>query len=225
MNQNQPFGIIFDLDGTLVDTLADIALSVNELLGLLGKPSLSVDTIRSYVGEGLANLLQQASGLGDSDAIAELVERYRPIYRRRMFDHARLYPGLAEALDVLVARGHPFCILSNKSHDFMVPFVQRLLARWSWVEVCGQQTGVPRKPDPGQALRMAAQMERDPRRVVFVGDSGVDMLTARYAGMKSIGVSWGYRDRNELVAAETDQIIDHASQLCAAVAAFETGTG
>jgi len=217
MTQHRPFGIIFDLDGTLVDTLADITLSVNELLGTLGKLPLSVATIRSYVGEGLANLLQRASGLDAPDEIAALVAKYRPIYRRRMFDLARLYPGVSEALDVLAARGHSFCILSNKSHDFIIPFVERLLGRWSWVEVCGLQAGVPRKPDPAQALRLSVRMDREPCDVIFVGDSAVDMRTARDAGMKSIGVTWGYRDRAELISAEAGQIIDHAAQLCAAV--------
>lgn len=218
----EPCGIIFDLDGTLIDTLDDIALSVNELLAALGSPPLAGERICSFVGEGLANLIRQASGQHDPNAIADLVARYRPIYRRRMFDHARLYPGIADALDALTAAGHPFGILSNKSHDFTLPFVERMLARWSWIDVRGQQPDGPRKPDPHQAFQLAAAMQRRPEQLVFVGDSGVDVQTARNAGMASIGVTWGYRGRAELAAAGATSIIEYPGQLPPAVNAVQT---
>lgn len=209
----EPCGIIFDLDGTLIDTLEDIAASVNEVLSMLGKGALSRERIRSYVGEGLANLLQQVTGVEDADATAGLVNRYRPIYRRRMFDHTRIYPGLDVVLDRLAMDGHPFAVLSNKTHEFVLPCVEQLLGRWKWVEVRGVQPGVPRKPDPQQALEIAAKMQRDPANVVFVGDSAIDVQTAQNAGMCSIGVTWGYRDRAELAAAGATCIIDGAAKL------------
>lgn len=215
---SQLCGIIFDLDGTLIDTLDDISASVNEVLATLGKGPLSPERIRSYVGEGLANLLQQVTGVEDADATAGLVNRYRPIYRRRMFDHTRVYPGLEVVLDQLAAAAHPFAVLSNKTHEFVLPCVEQLLCRWKWVEVRGVQSGIPRKPDPRQALEIAATMQREPTNVVFVGDSAIDMQTAKNAGMCSIGVNWGYRDRAELAAAGATCIIDGAAQLPAAIA-------
>ncbi len=215
---NQPCGIIFDLDGTLIDTLDDISASVNEVLATLGKGPLSRERIRSFVGEGLANLLQQVTGVEDADATAGLVNRYRPIYRRRMFDHTQVYPGLDVALNQLAAAGHPFAVLSNKTHEFVLPCVEQLLGRWNWVDVRGVQSGLPRKPDPRQALEIAATMQRNAADVVFVGDSAIDVQTAQKAGMCSIGATWGYRDREELAAAGATCIIDRAAQLPDAIA-------
>lgn len=214
----EPCGIIFDLDGTLIDTLDDIAASVNEVLATLGKGALSRERIRSYVGEGLANLLQQVTGVEDADATAGLVNCYRPIYRRRMFDHTRIYPGLDVVLDRLATDGHPFAVLSNKTHEFVLPCVEQLLGRWKWVEVRGVQSGLPRKPDPRQALEIAAKMQRTAADVVLVGDSAIDVQTAQNAGMCSIGVTWGYRDRSELAAAGATCIVNGAAQLPDAIA-------
>lgn len=208
-----PCGLIFDLDGTLIDTLEDIVRSVNEVLDATGTAPLPRERIRAYVGEGLANLLQQASGLEDAGAVDDLVARYKPIYRRRMFEHTHVYPGLGSALDALSAAGCPLAILSNKSHEFVVPLVDMLLARWTWVAARGSRPDAARKPDPGQALELAAAMSRAAHQVVFVGDSAIDVHTAQNAGMTAVAVTWGYRDRAELLAAGATILVEHPQDL------------
>lgn len=209
----QSTGVIFDLDGTLLDTLGDITASLNAVLEARGLHALPLRHVRDLVGEGLSRLLSLASGIEDDSQINELVATYRPEYARRMYDTTCLYPGVDRFLDSLAHAGIPLAVLSNKSHEHTEELCHELLGRWSFVGIRGQVPGGPRKPDPAAALELAAAMGRQPQHVSFVGDSDVDIETARNAGMTAIAVTWGYRNVDVLKNCRPAWIIDDPGEL------------
>lgn len=206
-------GVIFDLDGTLADTLADIADSINHILAEIGHEPASRERIRSCIGEGLPILLQRVSGIVEPATIASLVDRYRPIYQCRLLRQTRLYPGIDSVLDALVCARVPMSVLSNKPHEFTDPICGALLRRWPFVRSYGWRDGSDRKPEPTTALELAALMQRASSDVYFVGDSSTDIHTARNAGMIPVAVTWGYRDLQELEAAGATYYLDQPRQL------------
>ena len=207
--------VIFDLDGTLVDSLDDIASALGGALGDAGLPAPATATVRGWIGDGARNLVARAlDGRADVDAV---LARFRERYRAAPIVRTRLYDGLAAALDLLAAPGRSFAVLSNKPHELTQVIAERLLAAWPFAAVFGQRQGMPLKPDPAAALVAADELGVRPARCAFVGDSAVDMHTARAAGMRAVGVTWGFRPRAELEAAGADAIIDHPAQLAAAI--------
>jgi len=199
-------GVIFDLDGTLLDTLEDLTDSMNEMFERNALPTVSLARTRVLIGLGLRSLILDASGVEDESRLADLIEQYRVIYRRRMLAKSRMYPGVAEMLSALVRLGVPLAVLSNKSHEFTVPICEVLLSDWPFVAIRGAQDSSDRKPNPATALRLAEMMGLPPDHIVFVGDSTVDIRTAANAGMSSAAVVWGYRDLDELGLARPDFI-------------------
>lgn len=209
----QPPGVIFDLDGTLIDTLDDITDSINAVFEADGQGPVPRERVRELIGEGLVTLLEHASGIDDPKRLAALVEGYGRVYVKRMLTRTRLYPGVAELLNDLAQLDIPMSILSNKPEAFTVPICESLFTRWSFVGFHGSLDKQPRKPDPTQALEMARRMGRTPSNLFFVGDTTTDILTARNAGMTSVAVTWGYRNRSQLSLAEPAHWIDEPSQL------------
>jgi len=210
-------GVIFDLDGTLVDTLDDITSSLNAAFASLGLPPRPRERVRALIGEGLRNLLRRASGIEDHDVIAALVSRYREVYPGRLLENTRLYPGIDRMLDALVEIRIPFCVLSNKPDEFTFPICRALLSPWPFLQCVGSVEELLRKPHPGVALSLADRMNCSPANVLFVGDSSTDVETARNAGMASAAVSWGYRDRPKLENAVPDFLIDRPMDLVEAI--------
>ncbi len=208
--------VIFDLDGTLVDSLDDIAAALGAALGDVGLAAPPVELVRGWIGNGAHSLVRCAvDGRADVDAV---LASFRDRYRASPVVHSRLYDGLPAALDALAAPGRSFAVLSNKPHELTRVITDRLLAAWPFAAVFGQRPGVPLKPDPTAALIAAEELGVAPARCAFVGDSAIDVETARGAGMRAIAVSWGFRDRAELEAARPDAIADRPDQLPAAVA-------
>ena len=205
--------IIFDLDGTLADTLDDITDAANELLASIGRPMVTPEVMRGLIGQGLPILIRRASGIEDADVITDLVERYRPAYTARMLDKTRLYPGIEATLDALTAADIPMSVLSNKPDVYTVPICDALLSRWPFVRCCGHVDGALRKPDPTKAVDLAKAMGHKPHDTIFVGDSTVDIATARAAGMRSVAVTWGFGGREDLAAAAPNQLIDDPLEL------------
>ncbi|MCH7993716.1 MAG: HAD family hydrolase [Planctomycetes bacterium] len=209
------YGVIFDFDGTLAHTLDDIASAVNEVLVQFRFAPLDVDAIRAMIGNGLAVLLQRASGSDDSAIVGAMVDQYRPVYLANMLNATRLYDGVASMLDGLADAEVPMSVLSNKPHEFTAPLCDSLLARWPFVCMEGADDRFAKKPDPARALDICARMGVSPAGCLFVGDSAVDVMTGRNAGMVSIAVTWGYRDRAELTGAEPLRLVDSPAQLAA----------
>lgn len=206
-------GIIFDLDGTLVDTLDDLTNSLNQVLAEYRLPPVTPALVRQMVGDGMTALLQRATGWNAVVRLAAMERAYSPVYARMLLNESRLYPGVSEMLDVLAGSSRPMCVLSNKPHRFTVPLCEALLGRWGFVAFEGHQDGGPRKPNPTVARALAAQMGCVAGEVFFVGDSAVDVQTAKNAGMKSIGVTWGFRGAEELVQAGADYVIEHPREV------------
>lgn len=209
----QPPGVIFDLDGTLIDTLDDITDSINAVFEADGQGPVPRERVRELIGEGLRTLLELASGIEDPQRLAALVEGYGRVYLKRMLTRSRLYPGVAELFNDLTRLDVPMSVLSNKPELFTVPICESLLARWPFAGFRGSRDEQPRKPDPTQALELARRMGRAPANLFFVGDTTTDILTARNAGMTSVAVTWGYRDRRQLSLAGPAHWIDEPSQL------------
>ncbi len=210
-------GVIFDLDGTLADTLRDIADAVNVSVGHFGLPPLPVTRVREFVGDGLSRLMARAGDTDDPDRVTALVARFRDHYRLNYLRHTKLDPGIEDALAQLRRAGCPIGVLSNKPHDFTRCICDELLPPGSLVAAAGACDQHPQKPDPTAALLLAQRMERPPGRVVIVGDSATDLNTARNAGMRSVAVTWGFRDRPALEAANPDAIVDRPEDLPAAI--------
>lgn len=209
--------VIFDLDGTLLDTLADLAESANAALQAVGAPPHPLASYRQLVGGGVRRLMERAlpEHRRDDATVAAAVEAMRAQYALRWAATSRPYPGIPALLDALAAQGVPVGVLSNKPHDFTVKMVAALLAPWAFRAVAGAQPGVPLKPDPASALALADALGVPPARCALVGDSDVDMLTARAAGMRAVGAAWGFRGPEELVAAGADLLLHRPSALLA----------
>jgi len=210
--------VIFDLDGTLLDTLQDIADSANRVLAAAGLPVHDVRAYRYYVGDGIGQLIERIvpPDLPDRVAtMARIADAYRQDYGRNWNVATRPYPGVPELLDELSARGVKMAVLSNKPHEFTVRCVTAQLGRWRFEQVLGADDSLPRKPDPTGALRIAARCGVPPGEFLYVGDTATDMQTARNAGMAAVGVLWGFRDRRELESAGAWRIVERPEEVVA----------
>jgi phosphoglycolate phosphatase len=194
--------VIFDLDGTLLDTIEDIASAMNRILQSRGWPTFGIPEYKKLVGDGLEELVRRAltpHGLGD-DEIAALIRDYRDEYARSWRDTSRPYPGIPELLRELARRGLKTAVLSNKSDPFTQDMTAELLPGCRFDVVRGAVPGIPLKPDPAPAVMIAAQLAVAPDACLLLGDTKVDMQTARAAGMFPVGALWGFRDAAELAS-------------------------
>lgn len=198
--QNDVQAIIFDLDGTLLDTLADIGDSVNRMLTEYGFPNHSMDDYRRFIGNGIKMLVTRALPVeGRSDEMfADCLRRARENYWENWDRKTRPYDGIMNLLDALEKKKLPKAILSNKPQDFTVRYVNAYFADHDFKVVMGQNDRFPVKPDPASALDIARQIGVPPSAFLFVGDSIVDVQTAEAANMYSVGVAWGFRGPEEL---------------------------
>lgn len=214
--------LIFDLDGTLVDSLPGIAASLNRCLELHGLPGHSNAAVRRFIGNGLRTLVQRAAPSGsDSAMIDSLVSLFKKDYDQSWKSGTTPYPGILNLLTDLQRAGYSMAVLSNKTHDFTVDMVAGLFPNIHFHKVLGQRDGVPQKPHPAGAFQIAQAVGHAPETCILIGDSTVDMETARNADMQAIAVLWGYHDRDKLIAAGAEIVIDHPSDLEAKLAPFE----
>ena len=209
--------ILFDLDGTLLDTLRDLADSGNEVLAARGFPSHPVDAYRTFIGNGMMNLVRDIFPDGhrpdEGQETDQVLAEYREAYGRNWKNTTRPYEGINELLDTLTEQQTPIGILSNKAHDFTEKCVDAFLSNWNWDVVLGAREGIPKKPDPAGAIEAAERLGVTATDCWFVGDSDVDMFTAVNAGMHAIGVSWGFRSVEELRAAGAEIVIQNPAEL------------
>jgi phosphoglycolate phosphatase len=194
--------VIFDLDGTLLDTIDDIAMAMNRVLESRNLEAYSVAAYKRLVGEGIEEMVRRALSprhLPDEE-IAGFVRDYRREYECCWRAHSRPYPFIPELLGELARRGVKTAVLSNKSHPFTEAMTLELLAAFRFDVIRGAMPGVPLKPDPQPALMTAGEMGVPPASVIFLGDTKVDMKTAVAAGMFPVGALWGFRSAEELTA-------------------------
>jgi phosphoglycolate phosphatase len=205
--------VIFDLDGTLADTLEDIGEAMNEALRRLGQPTHSWDAYREFVGQGVVKLAEAALPADRQNLVSQAVQEFRAFYAAHIVDHTRPFPEIPPVLDVLAARGLKLAVLSNKVDPMTKRIIELCFSKWRFHPVLGEREGVPRKPDPTAALEIASRLGVAPDRIAFVGDTEVDVHTALNAGMYSIGVLWGFRPREEIAEAGAHAIISAPREL------------
>lgn len=206
--------VIFDLDGTLLDSLEDIAYSANTVLRDNGFPVHSKEAYRYYVGDGLATLVRRIAPAGTPETLlAELGDAFVRIYDDNWHRATKPYPGIVEMLIAIQDKSCKMAILSNKPDAFTKLCAAHFFPHISFLEVWGQREGLAKKPDPEAALRIAQGCDSAPEQCVFVGDTSVDIRTGRAASMTAVGVSWGFRQIDELEEAGADLIITKPEQL------------
>jgi len=206
---------MFDLDGTLADTLADIAAAGNHVLAQFGREALPVQRYRYLAGQGVDSLIAEALNTQEHDDIARGVAMFRAHYEQHRHALTQPYGGIPQLLDALTEAKLALSVLSNKPDPFTRQVVHDKFGQWSFAAVAGQKPDVPLKPDPAAALAIASELNIAPRQWMYVGDTRVDMLTARAAGFLAVGVTWGFRDEAELRDHGADAIIHHPMELLA----------
>ena len=206
--------LIFDLDGTLVDSLPGIAASLNRSLAAYQQPVHPEAAVRGFVGDGLRMLVERAAPTVTEPAhIDMLIAYFKKDYELNWQLGTKAYPGIIHMLDELQKSGFPLAVLSNKTHDFTVAMVRGLFPGIHFAKVLGLREGIPHKPHPAGAFQIATALGTDARNCVMIGDSTIDMETAVNADMKAVAVTWGYHDRPKLTAAGARKFIDHPSEL------------
>lgn len=206
--------VIFDLDGTLVDSLPGIAGSLNRTLTAHGLPGHSDAAVRSFIGDGLKMLVQRGAPTGADPALIDsLVALFKKDYDLSWAAGTTPYPGIQGILQELQRDGFKMAVLSNKTHDFTTTITHTMFPLIHFSHVLGQQDGIPHKPHPAGALRIATILGCAPGNCVVIGDSTMDLETAENAEMQAIGVSWGYHDRARLIAAGAARIANDPSDL------------
>lgn len=206
--------VLFDLDGTLVHSLPDIAAAMNRSLSAYGLPMHPEEDYKFMVGDGVVNLARRAVGQRQ-DCFAQVLSAYRADYALHSRVNTRPYPGVPELLEKLRARGVFPCVFSNKDQGDVENVLHHYFPGFPFSAVRGRREGTPIKPDPAGALLIAEELGLSPQAFLYVGDSGTDMRCGAAAGMDTVGVLWGFRPREELtaagaryLAASPDEILD-----------------
>ncbi len=207
--------VIFDLDGTLLNTIADLTVAVNHALEQCGYPVHTVDEIRSFVGNGIGKLLERALPVGkrSQEQLPLLREHFFLYYDAHNADLTAPYPGIVELLQRLQDRGVLLAVASNKYQQATEKLVAHYFPGLHFARVCGQRDGFPIKPDPMVVTDILSSLNICNADVLYVGDSDVDMQTAINANVDAVAVSWGFRPRTELESYHPLAVIDSAEEL------------
>ncbi|WP_331774626.1 HAD family hydrolase [Sulfurospirillum sp. 1612] len=190
--------VIFDLDGTLLDTLEDIAISVNHVLTHFGKTPIALDRYRYLVGEGAYKLMQNVLPDADDAKIKEALNLFEKHYATQYDKNTKPYEGIGKLLSFLQARDCKMAILSNKPNAFTKKCAVKYLRTWHFEAVYGIREHIERKPAADGVVAILKELDLKPAECLFVGDTKIDMMTAKNARMQSMGVLWGFRDEEEL---------------------------
>jgi len=206
--------LVFDLDGTLVDSRADLVAAVNHVLGALGLPELLSRTLYGYVGDGARVLIERALGPAHADLVPAGLATFMEYYGAHLLDATRAYPGIVEALDALRRRGVALSVLTNKPVAMSRAILEGLGLADRFVDVVGGDSLPVRKPDPAGVEHLRRRTGTPLSRMLLVGDSVVDVRTARAAGIAFSGVSWGLAP-DALRAVDVERIVESPAELVA----------
>lgn len=215
--------IIFDLDGTLLDTREDIADACNYALRMCGHPERDLTEYNMLVGRGIYNLFRSAlpPESRSDESVLEMKSHFVPYYNSHICDKTKPYTGIIEMLDILAKEGITFAIASNKYQEGTEILVKKLLSRYGFIRILGQRDNKPIKPDPEIINEiMSAVPGIKAEEVIYCGDSDVDMQTGINAGIKTIGVTWGFRTREELRAYDPWLLAEKPEEISAAVVTY-----
>ena len=211
--------VIFDLDGTLLDTIADLAESANYALKQLDYPTHPVDAIRTFVGNGINKLLERALPAHEQteENIMRMRSHFVPYYDIHNADLSTPYPGIVSLLEDLQAKGILIAVASNKYQEATVKLVKQYFPNIDFVEILGQREGINVKPDPSIVFDILQKANLSKENVLYVGDSGVDMQTAINAGVDAVGVTWGFRSKEVLMEHGATYIVDKPQEIVSIV--------
>ncbi|UTF51729.1 HAD family hydrolase [Desulfomicrobium sp. ZS1] len=207
--------VVFDMDGTLLDTLADLGDAMNRVLEQHGFASHPINAYRQFVGSGAGQLVARALPAHEQDedlknrCLRAFLREYEAGWRIKTC----LYEGVPELLDALAARNIPMAVLTNKPQDFAELCVREFLSRWDFALTVGQMPGVPVKPDPAGPRQVIRHLGVQPDEILYLGDTDVDMFTAVNAGMYPVGVLWGFRPEQELLESGAAATLTHPMEL------------
>lgn len=207
--------VIFDLDGTLLNTIADLAAATNQALQYYGYPTHETEAYRLFVGNGINKLFERALPEGErtEENVLKIRSQFIPYYDEHNADLSRPYPGISELLKTLQQQGIMIAVASNKYQAATRKLIAHYFPEINFVEVLGQREGIPAKPDPSIVNEIMTKAGVKQEDILYVGDSNVDMQTAHHAGVTAIGVAWGFRPRTELEALHPAHIIEKAEEL------------
>ena len=201
--------VIFDLDGTLLDSIEDIASSMNKVLESLQLPTHKIEDYKHFVGGGVDILVENALSNQSKEIKDEVTKRFKIEYDGKLHSKTLPYDGIYELLDELKKLDINLAVLSNKPHEFTVSYVNHFFKNYNFKEIHGQKKDVPKKPDPKAALDIVKCLDSSCENTYFIGDTKIDMQTAKSANMTAIGVLWGFRDEEELLTNGADFIVKH----------------
>ena len=207
--------VIFDLDGTLINTIADLAQSTNYALRKTGFPEHEESEYKFFVGNGINKLFERALPEGEKseENIAKVRKHFLIHYGEHNMDRSRPYPGIPELLSALLEKGIMLAVASNKYQSATERLIKHYFSEISFVAVFGQREGIKTKPDPIIVEDILAIAKVDKSDVLYVGDSGIDMLTAKNAGITAAGVTWGFRPCVELEEFKPAHIVNQAEEI------------
>jgi phosphoglycolate phosphatase len=207
--------VLFDLDGTLLNTLEDLGDTVNQILEKNGFPIHPIESYRFFVGEGATMLIKRAlpESERNKSTLCRCIYAFNQLYEQNWNIKSKPYAGVDSMLDSLVAGGIRIGVLSNKPNAFAQKCVGEMLGKWKFDQVLGQQENLPCKPDPAGALEIARSLDFPPESFLYLGDTGIDMKTANAARMFAVGVLWGFRPREELQNHGAQALIEKPEEL------------
>ena len=215
--------VIFDLDGTLLDTMEDIAGACNHALKCCGCPAREFGEYNQFIGSGIYNLFRRAlpEDRRDEETVMMMHKHFIPYYNDHICDRTKPYEGICDMLDRLSEQGIRFAVASNKYQEGTEILVKKLLSRYGFIRILGQRDNKPIKPDPEIINEiMSAVPGIKAEEVIYCGDSDVDMQTGINAGIKTIGVTWGFRTREELRAYDPWLLAEKPEEISAAVVTY-----
>ena len=205
--------VVYDLDGTLVDTLQDITNAANYLLSQMQAASLTPNQVRRFVGRGIHQLVGECLKTDDAGLVAEGMRIYRAYYQQHLADNSKLYPGARQALDYFKTRVQ--AVISNKPNPYSTDLLKALGVEGYFMDIIGGDSPYPRKPDPASLNAVMERAGVSPHEAVMIGDSPIDVEMGRQAGVAVVTVTHGLADRDELVAAQPEAIVDSFQALIA----------
>jgi len=207
--------ILFDLDGTLLNTLNDIGNAVNRVLSRRNFPIHTMDEYRYFVGNGIRALIERSMPEENRDAslIRACVDEFNLEYDKAWNIETSLYPGIEDMLDLVQERGLRLAVFSNKPHEFTLNCVEAFFPYREFEVVLGIKESIPHKPDPSGALMIARRMGIAPASFLYLGDTGTDMQTACAAGMYPVGALWGFRSSDELIENGAKALVSHPAEV------------
>ena len=205
--------VIFDLDGTLLDSIEDIASSMNKVLESLQLPTHKIEDYKHFVGGGVDILVENALNNQSKEIKDEVTKRFKIEYDGKLHSKTLPYDGIYDLLDELKKLDINLAVLSNKPHEFTVSYVNHFFKDYDFKEVHGQKEDVPKKPDPKAAIDIVKCLDSSCENTYFIGDTKIDMQTAKSANMTAIGVLWGFRDEKELRDFGADFIVSNPLEI------------